>query len=1044
MQIIILSLILMAVQTIFFENSIYPDNKKEITANVLVYFPPEYNINSDGEPSGFAVDILEEIARNENLKIKYNLFDSWHELSEAFDNGIGDIIPNARITKEENDNHHYTRPMETFQIKAFKRNSSKLSDLNDIKNKKILLCEGNIAVKLFQKHPKTLTIIKDKPEDAIFSLLSGEADVFIYPEPITMNILSKLGLTDKIKAFGKPLLEVKRGIKIRSSQAELAKKLDYGLEKLLKSPKYKEIYKKYYAKKNYWTRKKVIWIVIAIIITSFVLSLFWRYISLKKMNVKLEELKNISDKKYDLTFSQANIAMVHSSIDGKIMAVNDRFCNITGYSRDELLMLKFSDFTYPEDLKSESQNFNSLSEGNSEGYKIDKRYIKKNGDIVWVHLSLSAIKDDKANILYLIGIVEDISSRKQQHEKILSESIFNALNSSLIAVYVYSFLENTNKYINSRYTEILGYSLEDLNAMDTSLFITLFHSNDKQAVLNHMNNVYESAQGEAFEIRYRFKHKGGHWVWCHSRDAVLERDKYGQAKTLIGSFIDITSIMETEEELRRSLSRMQAIFDNSGLGLKLFHLDGKILEYNKRLVQILGYADDEIQLNSIADFAYPDDVQKELKLLDDIKNNKISTFSLKKRFIKKDNSILWTMIYISKVSSLDEDQLAIGIIQDISKEVYLEETEKRKSRLYNKILDNSKDAVFLLNRSFEYVLVSKAYLEFHDMSEKQLIGKTPACVHGEEFYELRVKPLFEKVLNGEEILFDSWIDTKGKGKIYAASHIIPYIPDSETGVIEGLIDTVRDISEHFKMEEENQKQEQLLLQQSKLAAMGEMIGAIAHQWRQPLSAIGVSLINLKEAFEYNGLSQEYLDKKIDSAEKNLQFMSKTIDDFRNFYAPSKSKIIFSVQTAIKESINIVDAQMRDHLIKLHFEEKEGNWNINGYPGEFKQVLMNILNNARDAIKEKSTEKLTDEGEIIINLIKENDSIIVSIADNGGGIPEEYIDRVFEPYFTNKEQGKGTGIGLYMSKIIIENNMEGSLEVLNSEKGAVFKIQLMEK
>ena len=164
----------------------------------------------------------------------------------------------------------------------------------------------------------------------------------------------------------------------------------------------------------------------------------------------------------------------------------------------------------------------------------------------------------------------------------------------------------------------------------------------------------------------------------------------------------------------------------------------------------------------------------------------------------------------------------------------------------------------------------------------------------------------------------------------------------------------------------------------------------------------------------------------------IKFMSKTIEDFRNFFTPSKEKKEFDIKTSIQKVVDIQQAQLKNHNIEL--EIIGDSFTVNGYESEFKQVILNIINNAKDAIID---DKIKD-GKITIELNKQTKSI--KIKDNANGIPKEIRDRIFEPYFTTKEEGKGTGIGLYMSKIIIEKNLGGTLELLDSDKGAVFEIK----
>ena len=231
-----------------------------------------------------------------------------------------------------------------------------------------------------------------------------------------------------------------------------------------------------------------------------------------------------------------------------------------------------------------------------------------------------------------------------------------------------------------------------------------------------------------------------------------------------------------------------------------------------------------------------------------------------------------------------------------------------------------------------------------------------------------------------------------------------------------------------------QKQEQLLIQQSKLAAMGEMIGNIAHQWRQPLNALSLVLQNINFAYEMDDLSEEFMHKSMDKANLLTNTMSKTIDDFRNFFKPNKQEVEFFISDAIKNAISLIESTFQHHNITIESKIND-DANIKGFPNEFSQVVLNILNNAKDAIIENNI----GSGKVLINVEKIDNKATISVIDNAGGIPNNILEKVFNPYFTTKEEGKGTGIGLYMSKNIIETNMNGKLLVENIENGAKFVI-----
>ena len=240
----------------------------------------------------------------------------------------------------------------------------------------------------------------------------------------------------------------------------------------------------------------------------------------------------------------------------------------------------------------------------------------------------------------------------------------------------------------------------------------------------------------------------------------------------------------------------------------------------------------------------------------------------------------------------------------------------------------------------------------------------------------------------------------------------------------------------LKKEREANEKERILAHQSKLASMGEMIGNIAHQWRQPLTELSSILINIELYFERDKLSKEKLSSKIKEANNQITFMSKTIDDFRNFFSSGKKKQYIDISTIINRVTHLMGASLHNNNIELKVEIVD-DFRINCYPNEISQALLNIISNAKDALKEKNIKNAT----ISLKAFKKDGHNIITIEDNAGGISVEPIDKIFEPYFSTKHAKSGTGIGLYMTKTIIEKNNNGKIEIANSDKGAIFTIIL---
>lgn len=236
--------------------------------------------------------------------------------------------------------------------------------------------------------------------------------------------------------------------------------------------------------------------------------------------------------------------------------------------------------------------------------------------------------------------------------------------------------------------------------------------------------------------------------------------------------------------------------------------------------------------------------------------------------------------------------------------------------------------------------------------------------------------------------------------------------------------------------DELREKDQILILQDRRAVMGEMINNIAHQWRQPLNSLGLFIQQLPFAFEAGEFSEEYLEETAGEAMKIILHMSQTIDDFRNFFRSDKKLVTFGINKMIEHTVSLIEKSFLDQQISIELTT-EGYPTHSGYPNEYAQVLLNILMNARDELLARAVE----DARISIHSFDSGGKSVVTIADNAGGISEKIIDRLFDPYFTTKGPDKGTGVGLFMSKTIIEKNMGGSLTVRNTGNGAEFRIEV---
>jgi C4-dicarboxylate-specific signal transduction histidine kinase len=236
--------------------------------------------------------------------------------------------------------------------------------------------------------------------------------------------------------------------------------------------------------------------------------------------------------------------------------------------------------------------------------------------------------------------------------------------------------------------------------------------------------------------------------------------------------------------------------------------------------------------------------------------------------------------------------------------------------------------------------------------------------------------------------------------------------------------------------EELRKKDELMLQQTKLAQLGEMIAMIAHQWRQPLSSISAISANIQLSIALDEeIKKEHLKQELNTIDKRITLLSNTIDDFRNFYNTNHKKKEFDLSHTIHQAIEVLTPAIENAEVTLEFKNSLTS-RVTSLESELIQVLMNIIKNAIDILNEQDIER-----KITVMAYQDSEHTYIVIEDNAGGVADKIIDKIFNPYFSTKKEKHGMGLGLYMSKLIIQEHCDGTLDVHNTDKGAVFTITL---
>lgn len=353
------------------------------------------------------------------------------------------------------------------------------------------------------------------------------------------------------------------------------------------------------------------------------------------------------------------------------------------------------------------------------------------------------------------------------------------------------------------------------------------------------------------------------------------------------------------------------------------------------------------------------------------------------------------------------------------------------------LLDTLPNAIYYKNKDGKFIGCNEAFCQLVQMQKNDVIGKTAF-----DFFPSEIAKRNTKI--DAQILKNSSHNTSEIALNLPNTHMKYFILNKAVysnidGSIGGIVCIMDDISERVQ-------QKQFLIQQSKLAEMGDMIAAIAHQWNEPLVELSAQVQDIQTAAMLNELQEVNIEEFVNDSMVQIKYMSQTLSDFRNFLKPSTKKTLFSIKKSFDGIFEIIGKQIFYCNIQLHinYEKENEDFLIYGFENEFKQVLLNLINNAKNKIIQRNEHKSheTTIGNITINIYQSSQFNKIEIIDDAGKIDEDIIGLIFNPYFTTKKEG--TGLGLYMAKVIIEDKMQGLISVQNRQDNVVFTIKLPHK
>jgi PAS domain S-box-containing protein len=384
----------------------------------------------------------------------------------------------------------------------------------------------------------------------------------------------------------------------------------------------------------------------------------------------------------------------------------------------------------------------------------------------------------------------------------------------------------------------------------------------------------------------------------------------------------------------------------------------------------------------------------------------------------------------------------------LKQELFIKEKELLASKKsYDSMFNHGLNGVILWNEQFYITNINSLVKEMTGLDETELVGKHITDLINPYDYDIikqniqdnqHVPSKINIVIADEKELLVYMTSTKIEED--NQTYYVTFMMDlTELNAKEEELQKLNfTLEERIKKEVNNSRdKDQKMIEQSRLAQMGEMISMIAHQWRQPLTAISATTNNLMFKIMLDDVDKKFFKTELDLIAEYTQHLSKTIDDFKDFFKDNKLKETVALTPIIRDTLDIMEASIRNKNIEI-ITDLQCEDEITTYPSEIKQVVLNLLKNAEDALLEK---EILEPTIIISSRTIDENTLEISVQDNAKGIPINILDKLFEPYFSTKKEKDGTGLGLYMSKTIIEKHCGGKIIATNRDNGALFKIQL---
>jgi PAS domain S-box-containing protein len=721
-----------------------------------------------------------------------------------------------------------------------------------------------------------------------------------------------------------------------------------------------------------------------------------------------EEALRQSEERFRGLFETSPLGLVFVTPDYRLAKVNASMCRISGYSEAELLNTNPLDYTHPEDRDESARMSERLFKGEIPFYQIEKRFIRKNGEIFWGTLTASILRDREGRPAYGLGMVEDITERKRQEEALRqSEELFRGLvEQSPIGVTLigmdYRFIK-----VNPAFSRMLGYSEAELTRM-TALDLTL--SEDRPATVNLAASLFSGGPFQKIEKRYITK--SGQIIWARINASVIH-DSQGKPIYGMGLIEDITDRKRAEEELRVLSQRLSLAVRTAALGVWEWDSRTELEIWNERMFQIFGLPPrSHVPREEWQSRIHREDLPRVDLFMDNVIRNRAPE-TCEFRIALPDGALR----YVSAVGGpiLDEKGNATGVV-GVALDVTERKQAEQKLAEQAALLDLAHDAIFACDLEGRITFWSRGARDTYGWSASEAVGLTTSELLHTEFtgplHEIRATVLIKGGWEGELVH-----TTRDGKKLVMASRWS--LQRDDDGAPQAILQINRDISARKQLEEQIETSREQSAATARLSALGMMAGGVAHEINNPLAIIHALASDLIEEVEDRGsVPPETVARSSRRILETTERIAHIVKSLRKISREGTKDRYYPVRVGkiLDETLEVTRARFEARGVELILPGSIPDLTVSVREVQIEQVVLNLLQNAFDAVVDQPGERW-----VRLDVTAREGCAVVSVIDSGPGIPPDLRDYVGQPFFTTKEVGKGAGLGLSLSKTIAEEH-----------------------